>query len=224
MATATVVAVLAAPPAPVMVGDTEYLGAVAATVGPEPLELLLHCRQGSAAATAYASKTAGQHLIASGDLSLDTEGNVPILMARVLCDAAPEQFLNEVCIVGRIAGEAKQTSSGKSAARTLAVNRYTGQQEHTDWFRLRGYGYTMERLIKTPKGALVEVTGALERRTSKSGAAYVEVKARTIRVHGKSKKGTEAGGIDPASGTTAAGYDHSEFLGEPNDDMPSDWS
>ena len=40
-------------------------------------------------------------------------------------------------VVGRLSKEAKVSDTNKSAARSLAVNRYNGKEEITDWFRLR---------------------------------------------------------------------------------------
>ena len=223
MAFAVVVAALAASPVPATADGIEILEAVGALPSQEPIEVLLRVRRDASVATPFAEKQAGQLIVVCGDLRLDASGDRPVILARSLCNAAPDQFLNEVSLVGRIAGDAKQTSSGKSASRSLAINRYVQKEETTDWYRLRGYGYTMQRLIDAPKGALVEVTGAFEQRTSQSGGTYIEIKARTIRVHGKSKRNAEQQGQAPAS-SSAAGYSHADFMGEPNDDMPSDWS
>ena len=222
MAFAVVVAALAAPPVPATADGIEVFEAVGALPSQDPIEVLLRVRRDASVATAFAEKTAGQLIVICGDLRLDSTGDRPVILGRSLCNAFPDQFINEVSLVGRLAGDAKQTGSGKSASRSLAVNRYVQKEEHTDWYRLRGYGYTMQRLIDAPKGALVEVTGAFEQRTSKSGGTYFEVKARTIRLHGKSKRTTEQQGAAPNS--SAVGYAHADFLGEPSDDMPSDWS
>ena len=92
-------------------------------------------------------------------------------------------------------------------------------EEVPDWFKVRGYGYTMQRLTDIPKGALVEVNGMLTQQTSQKGEHYVEIKSRKIKVHSKSKAG---GNSDSASGTSAAGYDHEAFTGE--SEMPDNWN
>lgn len=219
MSSATIITALAAPPTPTTAGGKEILEALAATQAQTPLQLLLRVRGGSGVASAFSTKTTGDLVIVSGDLILDDDGNQGILYCRVCCDAAPSQYLNEVTIVGRLGPEGRVASSGKSACRSVAVNRFVAGEEVTDWYPVRGFGYTMEKLQGAPKGALVSVSGSLDQRTSKEGSAYIEIKARTLRIHGKPK-----GGGNPAAGTTAHGYDHSDFTGESADDMPFDWS
>lgn len=196
----------------------EILEATAQTVHSDPVSVAVRVIAGSNVASAFATKTKDQLLIISGDLILD-ENQVPVLYTRVICDAHPDQYLNEVMIVGRIAGEAKVTESGKSASRSLAVNRYVDGKEITDWFKIRGFGYWRDRLEAVPKGALVSVAGFLDQRSNRDGGTYCEVKCRALRLHSKSKSG---GTANPAQGTTAAGYSSEDFSGE-SESMPFNW-
>lgn len=218
---ATLVARLTADPAAKTANGKEVLECTAQTVHSDPASLLVRVIAGTNVASAFATKTNEQILIVSGDLILD-ENQLPILYARVICDAHPDQFLNEVTIVGRIAGEAKVTESGKSASRSLAVNRYVDGKELTDWFKIRGFGYWRDRLEAAPKGALVSVAGFLDQRNTREGGSYCEVKVRALRLHSKSKaKG--GGSSNPAEGTTAAGYASEDFSGEDAESMPFNW-
>ncbi len=219
---ATLVAKLAAKPGPITEGGKDLVAVTAELAGPAPIPLMLLARAKSQVASALISKNAGDLLIVSGDLALDGAGNTPVITARVLCNATADQYPNEIVLVGRLAGDsAKVAESGKSASRSLAVNRYSNQEETTDWWKLRGYGYLLDRLVQSAKGALVEATGALELRTNKDGAPYVELKLRTLRTHGKSKATGAA--PNPAAGTSAAGYDHDSFSSSA-EDMPLTWS
>lgn len=218
MSTATLIVALAAPPTGIQLGDKEALEAYAATVGRDSSTVLLQCHTGSNAAGALAAKQANQLLIVSGDLTLGESGNLPLLYTRVVCDAHPDQYLNEVNIVGRLAGDAKVTESAKSCSRTVAVNRYSAGEEQTDWFKVRAYGFAMEKLNQAPKGALVSVSGVLDQRTNREGKPYPEIKARLIKVHGKPKGGGSPS--DPSAGK-AAGYSNEDFT---SPEMPWDWS
>lgn len=197
----------------------EILESTAQTVHSDPASLVVRVIAGSNVASAFAAKKTDQLLIVSGDLILD-ENQSPILYARVICDAHDDQFLNEVMIVGRIAGEAKITESGKSASRSLAVNRYVEGKEVTDWFKVRGFGYWRDRLENAPKGALVSVAGFLDQRSNREGGTYCEVKCRALRLHSKAKGAAAA---NPAQGTTAAGYATEDFSGESAESMPFNW-
>lgn len=219
MSTATFIVALAAPPVSATSDGKEYLEAFAATSTKDPLQLLLRTTATSNAAKGLIGKQSGDLLIVSGDLSLSTDGNTPELFARVICNAKPDQYLNEVVIVGRLATEAKVTSTSKSCSRRVAVNRYSQQQEHTDWFTIRGYGYAMERISSCPKGALVSVSGCLEQRTNRDGQPYCELKVRAFQVHNRAK----GPGGNPAAGTSAQGYAHEDFTG-PLEVMPTNWS
>lgn len=218
MSTATFVVALAAPPAGTQLGGKEALEAFASTNGRDPSSVLLQCHAGTSAAGVFATKAANDLLIVSGDLTLDDSGNTPLLYTRVICDATADQYLNEVNLVGRIAGDPKVTDSGKSCSRSVAVNRYIAGEEKTDWYKVRAYGYALDKLAKAPKGALVSVSGMLEQRTSREGQPYPEIKARVIKIHGR-PKGTSSP-ADPSAGK-AAGYSSEDFT---SPEMPWDWS
>jgi hypothetical protein len=213
----TIVVALAAPPVQAVADGKEVLEAYATTTSSEPVSLLVRVRVGSNPAKVFATKTKGDRLIVTGDLVLSDDGNEAILYARVTCNATEEQFLNEVLVVGRLSSTAKVTESAKSCSRSVAVNRRVNGNDLTDWYRVRGYGYSMEKLKEMPKGALVSVSGTLEQRTNRQGDPYLEIKARNLRVHSKPKSGP-----DLAAGTTATGYSHADFTGE--SDMPHDWN
>jgi single-stranded DNA-binding protein len=219
VSSATLIVSLVAPPTPATAGSKEVLEAYAATAHRDAVNLLLRCPAGNGLAQAFAAKAAGDLLIVAGDLTLSDDGNTAIVRPRVLCDAVPDQYLNEVTLVGRLAGEPKTSESAKSCSRSLAVNRLVAGEEVTDWYKLRGYGYAKDRLEDTAKGALVAVTGLLEQRTNRDGNPYCEIKVRSLRVHSKPKGGS--GGFNPAAGTKAVGYSHEDFTGE---SCPDDWS
>ena len=202
----------------------------------DPVPVLVRVRKiakgkTSKLAEGFASKKAADLIIAEGELILEKEsqGSLQheraVLIATSICDGYPNQFLNNVTIVGRMIKEAKTTETGVSASRTVVVNRYVKKsdqekpEEVPDWFKVRGFGFTKQRLIDTPKGALVEVNGMLMPQTSRKDEQYVEIKSRKIKVHSKSKAG---GNNDPASGTSAAGYDHESFTGD--SEMPDNWN
>ena len=217
MAHSVIAVALAAPPEPPVVNGKEVLEAYATTTGKEPVNLLLRVRNGSTAAAAFATKTTGSHLLASGDLLLSDESGSSVLFMNMFCDAVDKQFINETTVVGRLTGEAKSSPTQKSARRSLAVNRYPSKdQEVTDWYQLRGFGFLMEKLINAPKGSLIEAQGCLEQKTNKDGNQYLELKCRSIRVHNRGK-----GQSNPAEGTSASGYDADSFNGS---DMSTDWS
>lgn len=218
MSTATFIVALAAAPVVHTVNNKEYLEVCAQTAERDPLNLMVRTAAASNPAKGLIDKQAGDRLIVSGDLNLSSDGNTPELYARVVCDATPDQYLNEVTIVGRLASEAKVTSSAKSCSRSVAVNRYARDQEVTDWFPVRGYGHAMERLSQAPKGSLVSIAGCLEQRTNRDGQPYCELKVRSLRVHNRSK-----GQANPATGTSAQGYAHEDFTGD-LEAMPTDWN
>lgn len=226
MSYASSIITLSDTPAPATADGKDFLQAHATVRGSEPVNILLRAHANSVAAKALAEKAAGDHLVASGELALDQpDGDLPIITAAVLCNAVDDQYLNEVVIVGRIGSDAKEAESGKSTRRSVAVNRYlrnddptaTEPVEITDWFPIRAYGFVKDRLESIDKGALVEVNGCFVQMTSATGSPYCEVKARYLRVHRGSK-----GAANPAAGTSAAGYDHESFQGQP-DEMPTNW-
>lgn len=218
MSTATLIVALAAAPVVQTIDNREYLEVYAQTTERDPLTLMVRTAATSNPAKGLIDKQAGDRLIVSGDLNLSADGNTPELYARVICNASSDQYLNEVTIVGRLATEAKVTSSAKSCSRSVAVNRFTRDQEVTDWFPVRGYGHAMERLSHAPKGSLVSISGCLEQRTNRDGKPYCELKVRSLRVHNRSK-----GQTNPAAGTSAQGYAHEDFTGD-LDAMPTDWN
>lgn len=216
----TIVVALAASPVAAVADGKEVLEAYAETTTDEPVNLLLRVRSGTSPAQRFAAKSKGDLLIISGDLILSTDGNQPIILIRTLCNAQPDQFVNETLIVGRLSSDAKESPSSKSVSRSVAVNRYVNQEEITDWFRVRAYGYSKDRLQQADKGSLVSVSGVLEQRRNRDGAPYPELKVRQIKVHNKSRAGSGST-KDPAAGTSAVGYSHSDFTEDL--DMPSTW-
>jgi hypothetical protein len=204
----------------------DYLQAAAAICGQEPVTILLRAYADSVAAKALAERNPGDRLIVSGEASLQQpDGDVPIITASVVSSAFDDQYLNEVVIVGRIGSDAKDAESGKSTRRSVAVNRFyrspdpAAQEpiEVTDWFSIRAFGFTKDRLTAADVGALVEINGCFTQMTNAEGRPYSEVKARLVRVHRGSK-----GGSNPAAGPSAVGYDHESFQGQP-DECPINW-
>jgi single-stranded DNA-binding protein len=218
VSTATLVVALAAPPVDALANDKQVLEVFAATSGSDQIPVLLRCSADSHAAQGLKSKTTGDYLIVAGDLFL--EGDQAVLYCRTYCDTTAEAYVNEVTVVGRLASEARVAESNKSASRSLAVNRRAKGEDVTDWFKIRGYGYLMEKLINTPKGSLVMVAGSLDQRTNREGNPYVEIKGRTIRVH---ERGKGSGKRNIAGNTKAVGYDHESFVNA-GSDMPTEWN
>lgn len=217
MSTATVTVALAAQPAQAEVLGKEFIEVFAATNGKDPVNLLLRTSASSGAAEALKSKQAGDFIVVAGDVYL--EEDQPTIYVRTVCEVPKDCYLNEVCLVGRIVSEARVSSSNKSASRKLPVSRYIKGEEITDWFSVRGYGSMMERLVDTPSGSLVLVTGSLNQLTNRDGNPYCEIRGRTIRTLRRSA----GGGVNQAEGTKAAGYSHKDFADATND-MPFDWS
>ena len=222
MAYCTIAVALAAAPAVSLVNEKEVWECHANTTALEPVNLLLRFRNGSNVAKVFATKQNGARLIISGDLTLEElldKGNYPVVTGHMLCDAHEDQFVNEVVLVGRLSKESKVTDTQKSASRSIAVNRYIGRDEHTDWFRLRGYGFSKDKLVGAPKGSLVSAHGCLEQRKNREGNPYLEVKCRSVRIHNKARGGSP----NPAAGTSAAGYDQEAFEQPSDNDMPFTW-
>jgi single-stranded DNA-binding protein len=232
MAYATATVIVKGPPSPVIEHGKELFTAPAEIPGEPPVRVQLAVPATASSLARFQETATGSQLIVSGPLSLISEGKVsdgkqpskdlPRIVALVVCPATEEQFLNEAVLVGRIGGEAKEASSGKSTKRSMAINSYhkdpaTGEiVEETDWHGLRGFGFNQQKLARLASGSLVEVAGALSQMTSKAGDPYPEVKVRSISSH----KGGKGGG-DLAKGTKAAGYDSSAFAGEEFD--PDAW-
>lgn len=217
MSTAFLIVTLASQPTTAEINGKESLEAYAATCGREPTQLLLQCYASTTLGGLFATKNADDLIIVSGDLLLDADGNTPRVIMRAMCNGHPDQYLNEVNVVGRLTGDVRLAESNKSCSRSLAVNRYTNNEEHTDWFQVRGFGYAKDRLEGAPKGALVSVSGILDQRTNREGKTYPEIKARTVKIHGKPR---DTSATDP-SGGKAAGYSQADFDGK---DCPIDWS
>ncbi len=218
MAKCTLTVALAAAPTQAVAYDKEVWECYAETISPDPAQLVLRLATGTKKGTAFATKKTGDRLIISGDLILNDPTNSSVLWGQSFCDAHDDQFINEVIVVGRLSKEAKVSDTNKSAARSLAVNRYNGKEEITDWFRLRGYGFSMDKLVNAPKGSLVSAHGCLEQKSNRDGDPYMEIKCRTVKVHSKGKGSAP----NPAQGTSASGYDQEDF--ESSNDMPFDWS
>jgi single-stranded DNA-binding protein len=224
MSYASLIVALADQPSTTTVDGRELIRARAAVQGSQPVDVALRAIPGSASGDALLSKQQGNLLIVSGEICLVNDGNTPLVTTGVVCDAHDDQYLNEVVVVGHVGGETRAAQSGKSASRAIAVNRYRRSPgsdepiEETDWFRIRGFGYNLEKLERVNVGALLQVSGSLSQMTSAKGEPYCEVRARSIRIHRN-----KGGGGNPAAGTTAAGYDQESYMGNP-DDMPPDWN
>lgn len=219
MSTATLVVALAAQPADTVAHGKQVLEVFASTNGKDQVPVLLRCVAGSKTAEAMKPKAAGQTMIVAGDLLL--ENSQPVLFIRTLCDVPADAYVNEVTITGRLAKEARVAESNKSASRSVAVNRWSNGEEVTDWFNVRGYGYTMERLVALPVGSLVAIEGSLDLRTNRDGQPYAEIKGRSIRTFERGKGGK--GVTNLAAGTKGIGYEQSDFEGSA-DSMPLDWA
>lgn len=199
-----------------------FLAATGSIPGTQPVELTLLAYPDSPAAKALQGHTPGDILIASGEVVLDEDNNAPIITAAVICDGHQDQYLNEVVVVGNVGSEARIAESGKSAKRSIAVNRYLvdpateERTEKTDWYGVRCFGFNKEKLERISTGSLVLVAGSFNQLTNADGGQFCEIKARNVRVL-KNRQ------LDPGAGTTAAGYDQSTFNGNP-DDINTDWT
>lgn len=207
---------LDAKPETVTIDGEEFHQVSTTTTDGQKLTVTLRCKPTSSCAKNFMAADKGALLIASGDLSLDDDGNVPIITLRSLCKGYEDQFLNEVSITGRLSGTIKEAE--KSLSSSIAVNRFRGEEEVTDWFRVRCFGLNRDKLEDAPKGALVTASGILEQRTSAEKTPFVEVKTRVLRLHARPK------GYDPSAGKEAAGYSQSDFEGDDAPPLPSDWS
>lgn len=219
MAYASLTLRLGAIATPVVADGVEIIECAAQTTTPDPATVMVRARSGTAVAKALAERPAESLLIANGDLILGDEGNTAILSVRQLCSAYPDQFLNDVILVGRLSGNFRVAE--KSVSTSIACDRYVNRESVTDWFRIRYYGGQADRLQTVPKGSLLTCCGMIEQRTNKDGNPYPEIKGRTFRVIRKGK-GTAA--PNPAAGTSAVGYDQSDFEQDDNDSFPIDWN
>jgi hypothetical protein len=155
-------------------------------------------------------------IIASGDPTLDDGGSDLILSLRSLSKGYDDQWLNEVSITGRLSGTCKPAD--KSASTSVAINRFSGDEEVTDWFRIRCFGLNRDKLLEAPKGTLVTASGVFEGKLTAEKKPYIEIKTRVLRLHAR------AGNHNAAEGKAAAGYATSDFDGSDAPPMPSDWS
>jgi hypothetical protein len=203
------------PPVTAQADGKELLKATAMTPGSDPMPITLLCPITSGCASNFRGVKTGGLVIVSGDPTLDDEGNGLILAIRSLSTGYEDQFLNEVSVTGRLSGTCKDAP--QSASSSLAVNRFRGEEECTDWFRIRCFGANKPLLIAAPKGALVTASGVLEGRKSGEGTPFVEVKVRTLRFHSR------PGGHNLAEGKSAAGYANSDFDGSDAPPMPTSW-
>jgi hypothetical protein len=79
----------------------------------------------------------------------------------------------------------------------------------------------MDKLLSSPKGSLVAITGSIEQRTNRDGEPYAELKGRNIRVYERGKGDGAAPNM--AAGTKAVGYEHKDFESS-LDSMPGNWN
>ncbi len=230
MSNAVFISKLTTTPAPVRLGEEEYVEARAETLGREPVDLILRAKAGakSGPVSFLMDKNPGDTFLITGELTLvnakeNPDRGKPVVRIFTISKATTDQYANEVNIVGRVVQETKNAE--KSSSRSVAVNRYLGKSPSgesiidTDWFRVRGYGKNGERLASFTKGTLVEIDGMLEKKTNKEGRSYCEVKIRRVRSH-KAGKGGE---VNPAADKEAAGYESSAFDGKDEPDFPTNW-
>ncbi len=221
MSTAILTVALGSIPTQVVINGQEYLEAPAVASTPEPMEVILRAalKNSSGPASKFQAKKPDENILVVGALALgekETEHDgIPIITLSTICNANPDQFINEAMFVGRFSKDGR--AAEKSASRSVAVNRYVAGTQHTDWYRVRGYGNWKERILDYPKGSLAEVLGMLTPQKDSKGKIYTEVKCRRIRIHERTKGGS--GAQDPAKDTSASGYEPSAFMG---DDDPGD--
>ena len=115
--------------------------------------------------------------------------NTTVLNLRTMNDAFDGQFINEANITGRVCKDAK--AAEKSSSVNVAVNRYSvvngASKESTDYFRVVATGKLKDRFEKLSKGSLIELSGMVVTMRNREGAEYIELKARFMQVHSKSK-------------------------------------
>ena len=235
MSNAILVASLGSQPSQLVIDGREFLVASANTVGNDSFEVILRApatQEGPA--NLLKNKKAKDLILICGELSLFSKGDSgwkenheldgkPIIRVSACCDATDQQFFNEVTLVGRFVGEPKEAE--KSCSRSVVVNRYKQKEQISDFFRIRGYKSSTpgrsswgERIAKAPKGTLVEVNGMMTTEKSKDGSTYPVIKVRRMRVHKTGSGGSKA---DPAKEKAASGYEHSQFVADDDDQMPS---
>lgn len=232
LSTAILVATLGSDPTQTVINGQEYLECFASvSTGDSDLPIILRSFTKKTGCTSVLrTKKKDDLVMISGELSLVSDKDspndgLPVVGLNSICSATKDQYFNEAILVGRFSGQAKDTDSQKSASRTLAVNRYPGGNQVTDWFRVRGYDKLRTKLMDSPKGTVCEVSGMLTPQKGADGKVFLEVKCRYCRVHQKGSGGKNT--IDPAKGTSAAGYDHESFTGNDEaEEMPpsQSWS
>jgi hypothetical protein len=215
LATASILTSISAKPGLTQVDGAEMATCDTLTADSQKIPLLVKARPGSTVANTLLAQETGNLVILTGDLQLDGDGNLPVLVLRSLCKGYPDQFLNEVAVTGRLSGQIREAD--KSDSTSIAVNRMQNGAEKVDWFRIRCFGLNRERLLEAPKGALATASGILEMRTSREDQPFVEVKTRVLHLHAKPR------GHDAAEGKEAVGYANSDFDGSDAPPMPTDW-
>ncbi len=216
MSTASVLTKIASRPTLEAVSGNELATCETLTDDAQKIQLRVVARPGSATANSLLGQEVGNLVILTGDITLDGDGNLPVMNLRSICKGHEDQFLNEVSVTGRLSGQVRGAEQSDSSS--LAVNRLENGEEKVDWFRIRCFGANRERLLDAPKGALVTASGILEMRASKEGTPFVEVKVRVLRFHARAR------GHDAADGKEAAGYSNADFDGSDAPPMPADWS
>lgn len=212
MSTAILTLALATDPRQECFDSIEVLNAFAETTSGEPVQLQLRVKTGTEKALNYSKYKKDDRLLVTGELILDESSSLPIVYANTICKAIPEQFVNEVVIVGGVGKEGKVSEKGTSLRRAIAVNRWTKSpgttelRKLTDWFQVRSWKYQFEKMQKIPNGSLCEITGMLWPMQTHDKKPYVEVRCRTLKVHKRS--GSRP---DPAKETSAIGYSDSDF-------------
>lgn len=224
MANVVIVAALGTDPYLVRFGNEEFLEVSASTPGQDGFGLVLRAKATSEGpANFLKNKKAGELVCVSGELTLgskDTQyDGIPIIRVFSVSDASERQYINEVTIVGRFVKTAKEANL--SCSRSVAVNRYVGKEQITNFFRIRGFGKLKDRIIDASKGTLVEVVGSITGAKNKEGKFYTEIKVKRLQTHEKGSGGSQK--ADPAKDFAAAGYEHSQFEGQQEDSIPSNW-
>lgn len=228
MSNAIFVATLAIDPFLTVINDKEFVETRGSVNGSNVEVIFRAAATKEGPSTHLKKKKRDDLIILSGELQLAEKNTADAGTATVnvfaCSDATNEQFFNEVTIVGRFCKDYKQAE--KSCARNVVVNRYRrveGQEKPeqiSDFFRVRGFGTWKERIMKASKGSLVELNGVLVTENDKEGKPYPVVKLRKLRTFQKGSGGQS----DPAKEKAASGYEHSQFEGKDEDDMPtSNW-
>lgn len=206
-------------PAPLSWHGREFIAATGKIPsGQEPVLVTVRAYADSKAAEFLSKGVPGGRILVAGEVALSEEPQQPIITAFACCTAHPDQYLNEVSLVGRLGSEPRV--SEKSVKRSIAANRYYANPdggdpiEETDWYGCRTFGNSQERFSKAEVGSLMEVAGSFSQMKNGQGEPFVEVKVRSFRVH----KGRSSS--NPAAGTAAVGYDQASY--ENNNDLQAE--